>query len=251
MKSNPIIVLCGEAGSGKDTAGKFIQELVPRTITLAQAAPLKDLGRDLFHFTEDQLYGPSESRNAPDHRFDSPEIWTEMRWNKPVIKAWLDKNFPDTFKAETLFNQWFDKLWEDTYVAKRTLTPRLMLQTLGTEFGRAIDPDVWSNIALRTCKEKLLNGEADLMVITDGRFKNEILNAKEQNAMAVLVMVPDTKNEAEFKKHASEAQLKSIPLHWYTEVIVNMKQLGMDFYRQQMIDFVETHIKVKANGMVR
>lgn len=248
MDRAPIIVLCGSAGSGKDTAANIIKEIIPNTISFGQAAPLKELGSSLFQFTDDQLYGPSESRNAPDARFDSKSAWVEMRWDKNYyIDKWLNKNFSGFEQSglRTKFDLWFDRLQQDTQMCGVKLTPRYMLQTLGTEFGRAIDPDVWAKIAITNAKAKLVSGAADLVLITDGRFKNEVLNAKYSNAMVVLVMTPDGPSEVKggVKGHASEAQLKTIPMFWYDKVIVNMKQFGMDYYRNQIQEFCNETFK--------
>lgn len=248
MKNTPIVMLCGPAGSGKDTTAKLIQKFVPNTVLIAQAAPLKDLGRDLFTFTEDQLYGPSECRNAPDPRFSNKGVWTEMRYSKSIDK-WLDTNFGG-FNRKTVrdnFNMWFDRLQQDTQLSGVDLTPRYMLQTLGTEFGRVISPDVWANIAMQKGREKLYTEKADLVVITDGRFRNEVLNAKQNNAMVVLVTSPETTEvTGGVKGHASEAQLKGIPQFWYDYVIVNMKQFGLTYYERE----IETFCGKNFNGVI-
>lgn len=243
MKTSPIIMICGGANSGKDTAATLIKELLPNVATVAQATPLKELGSTLFKFTDDQLYGPSESRNAPDHRFDSKEEWARVRWDTDTINAWLSKYFPGNNQAKVHFTVWLDKLYQDTYCAKVTLTPRVMLQTLGTEFGRAIDPEVWFNFAHKECKDLLVSGRAELTLITDGRFKSELISAKDHNLMTLLIKVPDDRPRVVgIKGHASEAELRKIPDYWYTEVIVNLKQLGLGFYRHQLQDFVNEHV---------
>ena len=47
------------------------------------------------------------------------------------------------------------------------LTPRRALQQLGTEWGRAMHPDVWVRLAIRRAREY------DRVVIPDVRFENE------------------------------------------------------------------------------
>lgn len=116
-----IIGITGKAGSGKDT----VADLLVRDhgfVKVALADPLKRICKEVFGFTDEQLWGPSEKRNAPDLRFP--------RHNG-------DLNTP----AKSLA-QW-----------PLYLTPRHALQQLGTEWGRHCYPNVWVDYALRIAKE--------------------------------------------------------------------------------------------------
>jgi len=53
------------------------------------------------------------------------------------------------------------------------LTPRALMQTLGTEWGRARHPDLWVRALLRRISDELLSGFALQLVIHDVRFVNE------------------------------------------------------------------------------
>lgn len=66
-----IIALLGNAGSGKDAAAERIALALPEgyTAKIALADPLKRFCKEVFDFSDEQLYGPSELRNAPDPRF--------------------------------------------------------------------------------------------------------------------------------------------------------------------------------------
>lgn len=69
-----LIALVGRAGSGKDTVGRFIKEASPRPWVLKSfAAPLKRFAQEVFAFTDEQVYGPSELRNLPDPRYPRPD----------------------------------------------------------------------------------------------------------------------------------------------------------------------------------
>lgn len=172
-----IIGLNGEAGSGKDTAAKFIREYDLRADSIALADPLKTLARDVFLFTDDQLWGPSSSRNAPYRHYG------ERRWYWPFendarygtrarfhlhAESWLDAVLP----AGVDFDGALEELeeWLDDCLRQRRITPRYVLQTLGTEWGRTIDKDIWVKTALRRAAA-LKDGDA--VLITDVRFINE------------------------------------------------------------------------------
>jgi dephospho-CoA kinase len=60
-----IVGLSGHAGSGKDTVARFLREdHGARCIALADL--LKVFCKEIFGFSEEQLWGPSEMRNAVD-----------------------------------------------------------------------------------------------------------------------------------------------------------------------------------------
>jgi ABC-type oligopeptide transport system ATPase subunit len=59
----PIITLFGKSGSGKSTVGRFLIEAYGGEC-LAFADPMKEICKEIFDFTHDQLYGDSETRNT-------------------------------------------------------------------------------------------------------------------------------------------------------------------------------------------
>lgn len=94
-----IIAFAGEAGVGKDTAANVLVREYG-FFPLALAEPLKNIAKDVFDFSHDQLWGPSSSRNAPDPRYTREDgtpltpraalqrLGTEWgRWCDPTI--WL------------------------------------------------------------------------------------------------------------------------------------------------------------------
>jgi len=245
----PIIIISGGAGSGKDTLAEMLCR-GRNGVAIAQADPMKQFAQLAFGFTADQLWGPSSSRNAEDPRF-APGLEGDGNWElaagqvlfSDMAPAWLNHiGTPHAFQA---LSAWFDKLRSD--FKERTFTPRAVLQTLGTEFGRAVSRDVWSNLALRTANELLIGGcsydrEKGLVpapgnhgytfvVVTDGRFRNEILNVISMGGVALKVVNPNDESAvveaAGIKGHSSEAQLKGIPDCWYTERLVNDKRQGL------------------------
>lgn len=239
----PIIVLCGEAGSGKDTVGTYLSKTY-RGVDIGLADPMKRIAHQLFGFTEDQLFGPSANRNQVDHRFDTHDgpvgmgdrnLQNAERQLEVVANEWFPVLFPgkDRGPIDSHFALWFG---ECVKKAEDGLTPRFVLQTMGTEFGREIDPEVWSRYAVRTAR-LLLGAEHeytrwhglirnlekrrpfDLVTITDGRFANEIMNVKTEGGTAVHIV-----REANLSKeamtagkagHISEMGLSLVPEHFY------------------------------------
>ena len=94
-----IIGLCGRAGSGKTSVARFIEEKYGAT-RLSFAAPLKRMTKELFDFTDEQVYGEADVKETIDPRWGiSPRtamqrlgqsardhlgesVWTEAALNK-------------------------------------------------------------------------------------------------------------------------------------------------------------------------
>jgi len=62
-----IVAISGVAGSGKDSAADALVAIGFERMALAD--PMKRFAREVYGFTDDQLWGPSSSRNAIDPRW--------------------------------------------------------------------------------------------------------------------------------------------------------------------------------------
>lgn len=71
MQRSHLIVLSGEAGAGKDSVADLLADRHGWT-KFSLASPMKRFCADMFGFTDEQLYGPSSARNAPDPRWARP-----------------------------------------------------------------------------------------------------------------------------------------------------------------------------------
>jgi len=80
------------------------------------------------------------------------------------------------------------------------VTPRVMMQTLGTEWGRALLPDLW----LRVWQHELDDG-AHTVCVPDVRFDNEAELIRELGGTIVHVQRKPTADMLAVPAHASEA----------------------------------------------
>lgn len=232
-----IVLLCGKAGSGKDTAAQILQSVydVP---AVAQSAPLKQFCAEAFSFDADQLHGPSEFRNALDMRFSSSGAWdhAENVVLGAIGEQWCaqlaELSGADVDRAHVALARWFLRLRAEN--EGQGLSPRRALQTLGTEFGReTFGPDLWVNLAIREVKDLIRISGAPFGLITDGRFPNEAARVKAEGGCTVEIVDPHQAEHA-FSSHASEQGVNG------DELLVNDKTLGKDLFAAHLIGLIES-----------
>ena len=217
MTKKLIIGLSGLAGSGKD----FVANLLVNNhgfVKIALADPLKRICQEVFDFSDDQLFGPSEKRNEPDKRY----------FTGKTIGSAVEKDSP---------------IYEDS---KIYLTPRFALQTLGTDWGRTCYPEVWTNYTMRVAN-KLLSGQGwqydprhglwqepevfnDIngVVISDIRFRNEMEAVKNHGGKVVRIKRDkSTTLSGLASQHSSEQEQKEILDSEFDYVLNNQENLSL------------------------
>ncbi len=236
-----IIGLSGVAGSGKD----FIADLLVKNhdfVKIALADPLKRICRDVFDFSDEQLWGPSEKRNQPDKRYFTGRVKTGIAdYEDARIFAILDR------KAENISSEPTEE--EILEYCKIYLTPRFALQFLGTEWGRNCYPNVWIEYCLRIAnnilkKEGFTYSQKDGLkfsnrlafsnlstipkgvVISDIRFANE-MEAIRSEGGKVIRIVGDraTTLRGTAALHASEREQQEIPDSSFDYILHNRTDL--------------------------
>jgi hypothetical protein len=202
MKNGRIISISGKMGSGKDTSGEIIKDLLEENVGPAWdikkfASGVKEvasiiLGVDVLQFEK------QEFKNSY-----LPEVW-------------------DTYKAvftdKSDFHGW--------KVESNKTSVREFLQKLGTEAMRdGLHNNVWVNKLMREydALNKLIKHKPVNMfprwIITDTRFINEYVALKEKEALFIKIERPGL----ELNNHPSETSLDN---HEFKYVVDNSK----DFY---------------------
>lgn len=188
-------------------------------VRLSLADPIKRFAMDVWEFSETQLWGPSEHRSIPDTRYE-------------ICKS-------------------------PNYI--EYLTPRKVLQHLGTEGCRSVDEDVWIRYALRIANfllenpsftysysrgvypSKIKNYPATKVVILpDIRFCNEINRIKKAGGTLIRIIRPGSGLTGEYAQHQSESEMSSISSEEFDFIINNDGSL--DDLRKQA-NYIVTNLK--------
>lgn len=95
------------------------------------------------------------------------------------------------------------------------VTPRYLMQTLGTEWGRTlIDPDLWVKVAMRDAVNALERGYA--VAFADVRFANEAEAIR--NLGGIIIQIDRPGGTAGTDAHVSE---KGLPAELIDDTVVN------------------------------
>lgn len=143
------IAISGKMGSGKSTAAQILQELygfeiVSLATPLRYLAELAKADKTVKEYTANQTVG------------------------YPIALAYMQKLFEDPDNAIAAFQRYQALCYECAEELKSEAKPRNFLQRLGTEVGRAIEPDVWVRELLKKTSFATVN-----IVCDDLRFLNE------------------------------------------------------------------------------
>jgi hypothetical protein len=224
-----VLGLVGPAGSGKDlVADWFIEN--QKFIKIAFADPMKRFVLRAFPaVTIEQLWGPSEERNR---EFEVSELW----WFEAIghfgsaaseiVNDVLDAG--NRVDGYLKLHDWFTWLRRQY---PKTISARYILQTLGTEWGRAVDPLMWAKYAHKVAA-KIREGRSTYhqhqgvvefvdpcfeyrgVIIPDHRFKNEVELTQEQGGYVIRLRRlahEGGDGNVGIQGHVSEMEMRSIP----------------------------------------
>lgn len=219
-----IIGISGQIGSGKDSiADYFIDKHGYQKHAFAD--PLKEFLAKIFEFSQEQLWGPSEKRNETDVRYDNSnsESWEDAKDNlkqfgPSFVNEVVTKVNKRPVALQKLFD-WFHWLREN----QSPLSPRVCLQSLGSEWGRSIDADIWASYLLVRAQRSLSSG-VPAVIVSDVRLRNELQAIRDVGGKLIKVVRSSTDQEASnigLIGHSSEQEQKSFLLAEFDFVIIN------------------------------
>lgn len=193
---NQTIGFCGFKGSGKDTAADYlVSKYGYRKVSFAD--PLKKACEGIFSFPSEHLWGASSLREVPDERY---------------LFSGLDPADGSDLRRVAIDTHRFWQRESDGEFFPQFVTPRLALQTLGTEWGRRLTPNIWVSACLNQIRQ---SGEPR-HAISDVRFVNELSGVLSAGGVVIRLM-----RGARASNHPSELELAGIPLTDFSYVINN------------------------------
>jgi len=162
------IAIMAESGHGKDFCGQWMVKNLG-FIDLAFADHIKRLCRAVFKpFTDDALWGEPVLRNT-----EVPINWDEAEYRFTWgLDDWIwqisNLSVEERAEYKAMVKKWFNHIrqWSfrddvDQEVIKGNLSPRIALQLLGTEYGRAFNQRIWSGLILDSVIPKIRNKDND------------------------------------------------------------------------------------------
>lgn len=256
------------AGAGKDAAADRLVEK-HKFVRIGLADPLKRICQDVFQFTDEQLWGPSHLREAVDRRYPhgAQEYRTSAEHHELAVRYALMDDDPESATEHQRL--------ADAYAKSGWLSPRVALQTLGTEWGRWCYSDIWMEYGLRVAKRLEEGGcyynqmsglrtcatVSGVMeprtnaVFSDVRFYNEYKCIKAVGGKLIRVKRSTSEKLVDFKhsSHASETQLITVDDSLFDYVIDNNDTLAtlalmvdrmMDVFTGRLLPYDEAQADV-------
>lgn len=202
------VVFFGVSRSGKSTLGEGLRARYGHHVT-AFADPLKHAAKAVFDFRDEDLWGPSHTRETPYQQFE--------------FSGWCFECHAQCMGPERFLPLF--ELGDDEKISKvrglhaadadywscggcgasypKYVTPREALKTLGTAWGRRFCKDVWA----ASCFQQMSGNER--YAVTDGRFWNELTQATKHNSCTVLLKRGLAESTS---PHPSEAEVREMAL---------------------------------------
>lgn len=186
-----IILLAGPKNSGKNFAGSILEK--HGYISVSFAFKLKQLISFMYNLPLQRLLGLNTSDKTWREQLHPNLSSTKHStvWSTLSITLASQFVFYNTTHSDLL------SYYLSKHIYNKDFSPRTLMQTLGTEVFRSINPDCWCSL-LFSSLNPYLN-----YVITDGRFFNEAIYTKNNDGV-ILYLEPTNSTNTNFNVHSSE-----------------------------------------------
>lgn len=202
-----IIGLMGKSMSGKDTVASMLLNADAHGAKLAFSDKLKEVCRDLFGFTPEDVDTEEGKNRVTDFPCYKCPACGSIDAEKVSQYQAACKGCNAAGEIESFKSAW---------------TVRMAMQHLGIEGVRRIDENAWTRHAFDRAKGLLASPFYKFAVITDCRFKSEAEAIWKAGGEVWRIRRPSTDHRTVgIVRHPSETEMDSIPDASFQSVIVN------------------------------
>jgi hypothetical protein len=211
MEAPTLIGLAGRAGSGKSTLARALIAAasgngLPRYREGSMAGPLKELAIVLFNLDREDCYGASSFRNRVVVGSLFQDYWEGVRARIWDNRGLLAEFYPDDPpQAVALLWEVCTQLAGDGMASGRGVTVRQVLERLGTDWGRRLNPAMWTQRFLATA--------APYTIVTDVRFANEVAAIRARGGVVYWLEAGPRIGPRAANAHVSEPAVESLGPH--------------------------------------
>lgn len=220
-----IICLSGLASSGKSVVSEYLKE-DHGFATIAFADPLKRIVKDVYGFSDAQLWGPSETRSEPDKRYIRDHTFLDSKCN---CCGWdLNQENPPKcyltvrYAIQQLGSEWGRECYKNTWVEKAFSAAKVLLSypdSLMYTPKEGIVERIEQCSQGEFLRHDAPKGSIKGVVISDARFINELDASKKAGAFIVRIKAP---GEMVPKwNHSSEMEHLEINDNYFNAIIDN------------------------------
>jgi hypothetical protein len=203
-----IIGVVGKAGSGKDTIADMLVKN-NNMCKMAFADPLKRICKELFNFTDEQLWGPSEKRSEPDFRY---KRYTDNGLEYLNARTALQKIGTEGARF------CYENIWVEYTIRQIT---------------KLLSSDVYRYSSIKGVYS-VISGELEMdgskhptgVVVSDCRFYNEIIGIKNAGGIIIKINRSNSGLNGLAAAHQSETEQDLIPDAEFNYVIDNNSTLS-------------------------
>jgi hypothetical protein len=248
MDNGTVFGLLGPASSGKDLVGDWL--IGKGCIKISLADPMKRFVQKAFNISTNALWGDSKFRNE-EFEVDT-DWWYAAIGALPTAAEEVINHVllpEDKSRGYVALMEWFTHL-RTGYVNR--VSARVVLQTLGTEWGRTVDPMMWTRYCHKTIDKLKLGGSytqydgfsdktngklVSAFVIPDHRFKNEVEYTQFRKGYIIrLRRLSREAAQVGVANHQSETEQKSLPDEAF-DLVINLPE----FSKNGALDLVGLH----------
>ncbi len=233
-----LIGIGGKKQAGKDTVAMLIKTLLNEHFEIKKiSGRIKDMACILLNCNREQL---------EDEKFKSMELGKEWDCLSYTLSPHDYRGPLYNSKKELYYDLGTNKIDNNEKVAKVKMTPRLLLQLLGTECGmHKLHPNIWNNLFFSDY-DKLSKPKKSFFpnwIVSDCRFESSIDAIKQRNGFTINVISNRTTSN---DTHKSETSLDNFK-NWDYVIKNNGSKEDLFYSVKRVLDMEIKKIKQKLN----